>query len=106
VEGSNRTACGVSAPKTSTTEASAAPLMASSLRLRDQRRARKKRDPIEFSFHILDFLSVLQSLLMVRFTEFNDHQVPCLICLVRHFEIAVRWNPSPSSRKNRIAISQ
>jgi hypothetical protein len=27
-----------------------------SLRLTDQRRARKQRDPIEFSFHDLDFL--------------------------------------------------
>ena len=52
MEGSNRTACGVSAPETTTTEASAASVMASRLRLRDQRRARKKRDPIESSFHV------------------------------------------------------
>jgi hypothetical protein len=29
-----------------------------SLRLTDQSRARKQRDPIEFSFHDLDFLCV------------------------------------------------
>jgi hypothetical protein len=41
--------------KTTTTEASAAVRVAS-LRLPDQGRARKQRDPIEFSFHDLDFL--------------------------------------------------
>jgi hypothetical protein len=43
-----------------TTEASshsaAAAVIATSLRLPDQGRARKKRDPIEFSFHDFDFL--------------------------------------------------
>jgi hypothetical protein len=32
--------------------------MAATLRLRNQGRAREKRDPIEFSFHDLDFLCV------------------------------------------------
>jgi len=60
MKGSSRTASGVSAaPKTTTTDASAASLVASSLRLRDQGRARKKCDPIEFSFHVLNFLCVL-----------------------------------------------
>ena len=59
MEGWNGTASGVSAPKTTTTEASAASVIATSFRLRNQSRARKKRDPIEFSFHDLDFLSVL-----------------------------------------------
>jgi hypothetical protein len=33
--------------------------MAASVGLRDQRRARKKREPIEFSFHDFDFLCVV-----------------------------------------------
>ena len=37
---------------------SAAALIATSLRLPDQGRARQQRDPIEFSFHDLDFLCV------------------------------------------------
>jgi hypothetical protein len=44
--------------KTTTTEASAAAVRVASLRLTDQSRARKQRDPIEFSFHDLDFLCV------------------------------------------------
>jgi hypothetical protein len=62
MKGSSRTASGVSAAaKTTTTEASAASVMASRLRLRlrDQGRARNKGDPIEFSFHVLNFLCVL-----------------------------------------------
>jgi hypothetical protein len=35
---------------------SSAAVLATSLRLPDQGRARKQRDPIEFSFHDLDFL--------------------------------------------------
>jgi hypothetical protein len=46
--------------KTTTTEASShsssSAVIATSLRLPNQSRARKKRDPIEFSFHDLDFL--------------------------------------------------
>jgi hypothetical protein len=37
---------------------SSAAVVATTLRLPDQGRARKKRDPIEFSFHDLDFLCV------------------------------------------------
>jgi hypothetical protein len=40
--------------KTTTTEAAA--VRVATLRLPDQGRARKQRDPIEFSFHDLDFL--------------------------------------------------
>jgi len=36
--------------------ATTATLVATTLRLPDQGRARKKRDPIEFSFHDFDFL--------------------------------------------------
>jgi hypothetical protein len=35
-----------------------AAVVATTLRLPDQGRARKKRDPIQFSFHDLDFLCV------------------------------------------------
>jgi hypothetical protein len=42
---------------------SSAAVLATSLRLPDQGRARKQRDPIEFSFHDLDFLCVLFVLL-------------------------------------------
>jgi hypothetical protein len=48
--------------KTTTTEASshssAAAVITTTLCLPDQDRAHKKRDPIEFSFHDLDFLCV------------------------------------------------
>jgi hypothetical protein len=44
--------------KTATTEASSAAVTVTTLRLPDQGRARKQRDPIEFSFHDLDFLCV------------------------------------------------
>jgi hypothetical protein len=50
------------AAETTTTEASShsssAAVITSTLRFSDQGRARKKRDPIEFSFHDLDFLCV------------------------------------------------
>jgi len=50
------------AAETTTTEASshssAAAVRAATLGLPDQGRARKKRDPIEFSFHDFDFLCV------------------------------------------------
>jgi hypothetical protein len=46
-----------SSPAT-TAEASSATVIATTLRLPDQSRARKQRDPIEFSFHDLDFLFV------------------------------------------------
>jgi hypothetical protein len=45
--------------KTRTTEASShssSPAVRATLRLPNQTRARKKRDPIEFSFHDFDFL--------------------------------------------------
>jgi len=45
-----------SSPATTTTAATTATLVATTLRLPDQGRARKKRDPIEFSFHDFDFL--------------------------------------------------
>jgi len=45
------------AAETTTTEASS-PAVRATLRLPDQGRARKKRDPIQFSFHDLDFLCV------------------------------------------------
>jgi hypothetical protein len=44
---------------------------------------------------MLGFPSVLRTLLIVGLVQSRDHQVPCLICLVRHFEIAVRGNQSP-----------
>jgi hypothetical protein len=38
----------------------------------------------------------LGTLLIVGFVESRDHQVPFLICLLRHFEIvAGRGNPGP-----------
>jgi hypothetical protein len=40
-----------------TADSSSATMIATTLRLPDQGRARKKRDPIDFSFHDLDFLS-------------------------------------------------
>jgi hypothetical protein len=50
------------AAETTTTEASShsssAGVITSTLRFSDQGRARKKRDPIEFSFHDFDFLCV------------------------------------------------
>jgi hypothetical protein len=42
--------------KTTTAEASSSGLITAALRLPDQSRARKQRDPIEFSFHDFDFL--------------------------------------------------
>jgi hypothetical protein len=42
--------------KTTTTDASSPAVIPTTLRLPDQGRARKKRDPIEFSFHDFDFL--------------------------------------------------
>jgi hypothetical protein len=52
----------VTTAKTTTIEASshsaAAAVITTTLRLPDQGRARKQRDPIEFSFHDLDFLCV------------------------------------------------
>jgi hypothetical protein len=47
------------AAETTTTEASShssSPAVRATLRLPDQDRARKKRDPIEFSFHDFNFL--------------------------------------------------
>ena len=41
---------------------------------------------------------------VVRVVEFHDHEVPCMIRLVRHFEIAVGWNTGPSSGKGRIPV--
>jgi hypothetical protein len=32
---------------------------------------------------------------IVGFVESKDHQVPCLICLVRHFEVAADGNLGP-----------
>ena len=40
---------------TSAASETAASVMAASLRLRDQGRARKQREPVEFSFHDFDF---------------------------------------------------
>jgi hypothetical protein len=45
-----------SRPATTATEASSSAVIIATLRLPNQSRARKKRDPIEFSFHDLDFL--------------------------------------------------
>jgi hypothetical protein len=48
-----------SSPATTSAEASSrssSAVLATTLRLPDQGRARKQRDPIEFSFHDLDFL--------------------------------------------------
>jgi hypothetical protein len=47
-----------SRPATTTAEASShsSPAVRATLRLPNQSRARKKRDPIEFSFHDFDFL--------------------------------------------------
>jgi hypothetical protein len=47
-----------SRPATAAAEASShsSPAVRATLRLPNQSRARKKRDPIEFSFHDLDFL--------------------------------------------------
>jgi hypothetical protein len=42
-----------------TSAASTSMIAATSLRLCDQGRARKKREPIEFSFHVFDFLCVV-----------------------------------------------
>jgi hypothetical protein len=43
---------------TTTAEASSATVIATTLRLPNQSRAGKQRDPIEFSFHNLNFLFV------------------------------------------------
>jgi hypothetical protein len=40
-------------------KAASASIMTSRFRLRDHGRTRKKRDPVEFSFHDLDFLCVV-----------------------------------------------
>jgi hypothetical protein len=54
---SNWSSPATTAADTATTaEASSATVIATTLRLPDEGRARKKRDPIEFSFHDLDFL--------------------------------------------------
>jgi hypothetical protein len=47
-----------SRPATTTAEASShsSPAVRATLRLPNQSRARKKRDPVEFSFHDFDFL--------------------------------------------------
>jgi hypothetical protein len=41
----------------------------------------------------------------VHIIEFNDHQVPRLLSYVRHFAIAVSWNPRPSRGNGRITVS-
>jgi hypothetical protein len=41
--------------------------MTSRFRLRDHGRTRKKRDPVEFSFHDLDFLCVVVFKFIVSF---------------------------------------
>ena len=46
------------AAKATTTQASSAAVRTVGFRLRNQSRARKQRDPIEFSFHDFDFLSI------------------------------------------------
>jgi hypothetical protein len=55
------------AAKTTTTEASSSAVIATPLRLSNQSRARKKRDPIEFSFHDFDFLCLFMWLFL-KFT--------------------------------------
>src|SRR6476661_8814821 len=46
----------------------------------------------------------LRRLIVVRVVEFHDQEVPCVIRLVRQFEIAVGWNTGPSSRKGRTTV--
>jgi hypothetical protein len=50
------TATEVSAAAAGASSSTAATVMTASLRLRDQGRAGKQRQPIEFSFHDFDFL--------------------------------------------------
>jgi hypothetical protein len=47
-----------------TAEAPSATVIATTLRLPDQGRARNKRDPIEFSFHDFDFLCLFVCLFL------------------------------------------
>jgi hypothetical protein len=49
---------------TTTAESSPATVIATTLRLPDQSRARKQRDPIEFSFHDLNFLCLFVRLFL------------------------------------------
>jgi hypothetical protein len=67
-------ACNWSSPATTTADtattaeasshSSSATVIATTLRLPDQCRARKQRDPIEFSFHDLDFLCLFVRLFL------------------------------------------
>jgi hypothetical protein len=58
-----------------TTEASSPAVITTTLRLPDQGRARKQCDPIEFSFHDLDFLCVdaFEFILLIRLAKATRH---------------------------------
>jgi hypothetical protein len=76
------------AAETTTTEASShssSPAVRATLRLPDQGRARKKRDPIEFSFHDFDFLCVdaFEFILLKTDNARSDHAVHRRVGILR-----------------------
>jgi hypothetical protein len=54
---------------------SSSSVITTTLRLPDQSRARKKRDPIQFSFHDLDFLCVdaFEFIVLIRLAKATRH---------------------------------
>jgi hypothetical protein len=85
---------------------SSAAVLATSLRLPDQGRARKQRDPIEFSFHDLDFLCVLFVLLNhlvnwiseARNRDCGSHFALLLQCVLRLETLDNIDNAAPSHK--------
>jgi hypothetical protein len=61
---SNGSSPATTADTATTGEASSATVIATTLRLPNQSRARKQRDPIEFSFHDFDFLCLFKCLFL------------------------------------------
>jgi hypothetical protein len=61
---SNGSSPATTADTATTGEASSATVIATTLRLPNQSRARKQRDPIEFSFHDFDFLCLFVCLFL------------------------------------------
>jgi hypothetical protein len=74
---SNWSSPATTAADTATTaEASSATVIATTLRLLDQSRARKQRDPIEFSFHDLDFLCLFVWLFLKFIVRWPNEDLP------------------------------
>jgi hypothetical protein len=74
---SDRPSPSTTAHTATTAEAASATVIAATLRLPDQSRARKKRDPVEFSFHDFDFLCVdaFEFILLKTDNARSDHAV-------------------------------